>query len=563
MKRLAIVAALSFTSLVSQAAVTSVQWGANRTTAPWTMCVYDSNNICQGVFTLPSAGGGALVPAANGGTGVNNSAFTITLDGNVSIGGVFSTTGAFTTGGAFSTGSTFGTIGAFSTAGPFAMSGAFSFTGNLTGATNVTFPTSGTLLTSGTLGVTIGSTAISGGTNGDIEYNNSGVFGEKTVTGSGNAVLAVSPILITPNLGTPSAATLTNAAGLPISTGVSGLGAGVAAGLANAATGSGSPVLAVSPALTGSPTAPTQTSSDNTTKIATTAGVRGQISAFAVTSVTPGQGLSNSQTSTVATPITTTGTLYPDASYSPNFIGGLITSNDGAAPNTVLDVTAGGANDSTNVTRIKIGAFTKSTAGAWASGSGSNGMGNGLTIANSTWYADCLAFNGGTPDVWFDTSPVCANKPAGISGALFRRIGFFKTDSSANILAFVQNANEFILGSTVIDINSISPTQTPALQTLGSVPSGAKVNALIRATGTQTSGQVAFLINSPDEGSVNGSTLSSTGNYNLLTVAASEFGTAQLNVRTNATEQIRIVASAPSGNTLSVVTYGWVDTRGQ
>ena len=47
-------------------------------------------------------------------------------------------------------------------------------------------------------------------------------------TGSGNYVLAGSPTLTTPNLGTPSAATLTNATGLPISTGVSGLGAGVA-----------------------------------------------------------------------------------------------------------------------------------------------------------------------------------------------------------------------------------------------------------------------------------------------------------------------------------------------
>lgn len=47
-------------------------------------------------------------------------------------------------------------------------------------------------------------------------------------TGSGALVFATSPTLVTPNLGTPSAATLTNATGLPISTGVSGLGANVA-----------------------------------------------------------------------------------------------------------------------------------------------------------------------------------------------------------------------------------------------------------------------------------------------------------------------------------------------
>jgi len=64
-------------------------------------------------------------------------------------------------------------------------------------------------------------------------------------TGTGALVFANSPTLITPALGTPSSATLTNATGLPISTGVSGLGTGVAtflatpssANLASAVTG--------------------------------------------------------------------------------------------------------------------------------------------------------------------------------------------------------------------------------------------------------------------------------------------------------------------------------------
>lgn len=43
-----------------------------------------------------------------------------------------------------------------------------------------------------------------------------------TNTGTGDNVLATSPILVTPNLGTPSAATLTNATGLPIDAGTTG-----------------------------------------------------------------------------------------------------------------------------------------------------------------------------------------------------------------------------------------------------------------------------------------------------------------------------------------------------
>lgn len=51
-------------------------------------------------------------------------------------------------------------------------------------------------------------------------------------TGTGAVVRATSPTLVTPALGTPSSATLTNATGLPVATGISGLGTGVATALA-------------------------------------------------------------------------------------------------------------------------------------------------------------------------------------------------------------------------------------------------------------------------------------------------------------------------------------------
>jgi hypothetical protein len=65
-------------------------------------------------------------------------------------------------------------------------------------------------------------------------------------TGTGNFVGATSPTLITPALGTPASGLLTNCTGLPISTGVAGLGTGVATFLALTPTDSASIVTSSS-----------------------------------------------------------------------------------------------------------------------------------------------------------------------------------------------------------------------------------------------------------------------------------------------------------------------------
>jgi len=93
------------------------------------------------------------------------------------------------------------------------------------------------------------------------QINSSGVLqpagggtGVTTSTGSGSNVLNTSPTLVTPALGTPSAAVLTNATGLPLSTGVTGT-----LPIANGGTGSTTASIVAGTGISVSGTFPNQT----------------------------------------------------------------------------------------------------------------------------------------------------------------------------------------------------------------------------------------------------------------------------------------------------------------
>jgi len=154
-----------------------------------------------------------VLPAANGGTGV---AGTITgvLKGN---------------GTSAQTAAAFGDVTALWTTG-----GTCSATTYLRGDGSCITPASGSgtvttvsvVATNGFAGTvanasTTPAITLTTSVTGILQGNGTAISAAST-TGSGNVVLATSPTLTTPALGTPSAAVLTNATGLPLSTGVTG-----------------------------------------------------------------------------------------------------------------------------------------------------------------------------------------------------------------------------------------------------------------------------------------------------------------------------------------------------
>ncbi|WP_296741460.1 hypothetical protein [Mesorhizobium sp.] len=241
-------------------------------------------------------------------------------------------------------------------------------------------------------------------------------------------------------------------------------------------------------------------------------------------------------------------------------IWGLTLSTAGAS--TSFGVAAGAATDKTGVAVLPFAAAVTKTTSAWAVGSGNGSLDTG-SIANSTWYHVHLIqrtdIDPAVTDVLISTSATAPTLPA--SYTLSRRIGAIKTNGSGQWTKFVQDGDLFMWDVPVTDVNAAANPGTAAVLRALSVPPGINVTAIFhaRCSTATASSAVATIFTDP---AIADTAPDFFNSQQIGNTTLSPF--ANLRVRTNTSRQIRARSNFSDANVaLTVVTEGWVDTRGR
>ena len=418
--------------------------------------------------------------------------------------------------------------------------------------TNTPVTSSGTLTLSTTLngyvsgngnnGLTASTTILGSAITGNIAGNAANVTGVVAVinggtgvttsTGSGSNVLSNSPTLVTPNLGQPTYADLTNATRLPLSSGVTGI-----LPVANGGTGTATPATVAGTGISVSGSFPNQT-----------------ITNAGVTNLVAGSGVTlNTNNGSVTINATGTGGTVTSVSGTGTVQGITLTGNVTSSGS----LTLGGS-----LSAINLASQVTGTLNVASGGTGTNGL-TGYVYGNGT---SAMTASTTIPTSALTSNSITITAGTGLSGGGTVALGGTTTLSNAGVTSVIAGTGVTVNSSTgSVTINATgtggtvtnlsvtgnsgvlagvaTPTTTPAISIgLGNItPLSVTTNAGSFTT-LNSSGVVNVSNNTASTNTTTGSIVTAGG----IGVAGSGFFGSDLNLP-NDNESIKFVNSGANG----------------